>query len=309
MIYQRNGTILPIQKQWEIKFGPLKATQMTTQYHGTDLPQMMALANRYARSQNGSIKWGGAIAELTLENPDTSGGAPGGLQSPGNSIIDKWEVAVNQKQPDLFENNNFMNLFYNTDLGYGVAVSQQIAAAVRSMASGENATWMNLVEKLKTTNVVDINGVKVSGDRMLWKAIADLGSQWIVFFKYFVDDYLRGRTSFTHSSYTLRHTTVAPGSYAANVTDFNVEKIYLIPELLAECNNASLWVFTLPGFLNYKILNYETPTAASMPPNYVWGALKMRGSALSSYNNKIEITQEYLIDACAKHTYGLAYPT
>lgn len=120
--------------------------------------------------------------------------------------------------------------------------------------------------------------------------------------QYFVLDYFRGATNYAHSKYVVRHTTNAPNNYSANVADFNVEKIYTIAQLLTEAQNGALWILPLPAYLAYKILNYPVPV--NMPDNYLFGALKMRSNAVTAARNRIEISQEYLIDAWAKHTYG-----
>ena len=101
----------------------------------------------------------------------------------------------------------------------------------------------------------------------------------------------------------LSEYALAPGNYSASVAEFNIEKIYSISQLLSEVQNSSLWILPLPAYLAYKILNYPVPV--NMPPNYTWGALKMRGNAVVAARGRIEIQQEYLIDAISVPTYGL----
>ena len=302
------GTKTPLQQFWEMGFSPTQGASFNTEYKGIDITQMGALAQSLAnRGYSGKLKFEKSLATLTASCTSTSGGVPG-FTSPVNDIVDKWEVGVDSEKPELFENSNFINIFYNADNGYGVPVSQQIFAKVKSVSGSSGATWLDLVHELQNTHTVDASGNNVSDGSMLWESITSsitggIGPTNLLQFKYFVDDYFRGRTNFVHGKYLLRHTTSAPNTYADNVADFNVEKIYSIAQLLSECQNGSLWIFPLPGYLAYKILSYPVPIA--MPPNYVWGALKMRSGAVTAARNRIEITTEYLIDACPKHTYGL----
>ena len=319
----RVGSIAPQLQSWEVKFSPTRGAQIVRDYKGVDLPQMIALSNTYsAAGYTGSIKWGGAMAELRIESGDSST-IPGGYPSPAKDIIDKWEIGVDQEKPDLFKNVNWLNLFTAADAAYasfGAVISFQVAHVIRALAGTENATWKGFLDVVKgqpdkdgnyTTSqgkeVVKIDGSYfTSGTFHL--SLGDVLSTYGLFqaVKYFVDDYFAGGTNYIKGAYVLRHTTTAPSTYAANVTDFNVEKLYRISDLLSEVNNASLWVFPLPGYLNYKILNYPAPLV--LPPNYYWSALKQRASATASYRNRIEITQEYIIDSFGRHTYPLAYP-
>ena len=214
-------------------------------------------------------------------------------------IVDKWEVAVDQEKPEIFENQNFLNLFTSTDAAYGVPISQQVFAVIKQTASSATPTYYQLVQNLKAQNAVDATGTPLSGPVTLYAAC----SSFLIYIKYFSDDYFRGRTNFIKSKYTLRHTTSAPQNYNLNVADFNVEKTYSISQLLTEASNSSLWILPLPAYLAYKILYYPVPVA--MPPNYVFGAVKMRSDAITAARNRIEIKTEYIIDAVGKHVYPL----
>ena len=119
---------------------------------------------------------------------------------------------------------------------------------------------------------------------------------------FFFNEYARGRTNFVHGKYLVKHTTIAPQNYSASVAEFNIEKIYGISQFLSEAQSSSLWILPLPAYLAYKILSYPVPV--NMPPQYQWGALKMRSNAVSSVKGRIEISQEYLIDAISVPTYG-----
>lgn len=300
------GSSAPLLQWWEVDFSPTQGAKLHKEYKGIDLGQMSALCNSLAATHSGKLRFEKNVATLTLETTNLSGGIPGGINSPVSAITDKWEIVVDQEKPELFENKNFLGQVTTMDVtmaGYGASnASQQLIQAIRQTAnSGTSANaWKNLLEILKSTPVVDDSGVAVSSGTMLIDLVP---GAYLTGMKYFVNDYFRGRTNFLKGKYMLRHTTSAPLEYGPNQADFNVENIYTIAQLLTECQSRSLWYLPMPGYLAYKILSYPVP--ANMPPNYVWGALKCGSGAVTAARNRVEITTEYLIDACPKHTYGL----
>jgi hypothetical protein len=314
----RVGSKLPQLQKWGIHFSPTQGAILEKEYAGVDLAAMTALANTYASTYtyNGQLSFEGAIAKLTLSSTNSQVSVPGGYSFTGaRDIVDKWEVGVADETPDLFLNQNWLSMFAATDAAYAAgtgmpnAVSSQIAQAIRRLAGTESATWKGFWETMGESDLLKLDGDEFSttGGLTTVKLSDIIFSQGLTTgVKYFVDDYFTGKTNYISSAYVLRHTTSAPGDYAANVTDFKVGKLYRISDLLTEANNGALWILPLPGYLNYKILNYEVP--AYLPPNYYWGAVKKRASAQTSYRNRIEITQEYIIDAFGRHTYPLAYP-
>lgn len=313
----RVGNRQPQLQKWGLRFSPTQGAILEKEYAGVDLTAMTALATTFASSYSytGQLSFEGAIAKLTVTSTNGQGTLPGGYSFQGaRDIVDKWEVGVADETPDLFKNVNYLNMFAAADAAYagstgmGNAISSQVAHVIRNLAGTANATHNGVVQALKATSVYKLDGTELIP---VPPTPLKLGNVIFAYslaqgLKYFYDDYFSGGTSFVHSKYVLRHTTSAPSDYAANVTDFNVEKLYRISELLAECNNGGLWILPLPGYLNYKILNYEVPVV--LPPNYYWSALKKRANAVMSYKNRIEISQEYLIDAWGRHTYPLAYP-
>lgn len=294
------GTAAPQLQWWEVMFSNTQGTILKKEYKGIDIGQMSALCNSLSATHNGSLRFEKNIATLTLETTNPTGNIPGGINSPVSAITDKWEIAVEQEKPELWENKNWIALFETANSLYSLRVDQQVAHIIRQAANSSAPTWKGVWDLLAATNLVTNDGTDYAGPIKLSAIVTAIGP---IYIKYFADDYLRGATNFLHGKYTLRHTTSAPNDYAANVADFNVEKIYTIAQLLTECQNGSLWYLPLPGYLAYKILSYSVP--ATIPPNYAWGALKTGSGAVTAAANRIEITTEYLIDAWPKHTYGL----
>jgi hypothetical protein len=294
----KRGTDEPLLQYWESSASIQNGAQTTMEWKGISLAKMSAKANQYAAAGwDGKLRYEYDVATLTLSRTGSAGN-PGGITTPFSDITDKWEVAVEQERPELFENATFLSLVQANDdvgiTGYNLR-SVQIIAAMRAKTVWKDF-YAALQNPLKAANgETDIAGSHLSAGINLLGTAPNL--------KLFYDDYARGATNFLRGKYALRHTTSAPSTYASNVADFNVEKIYSISQLLSECQSTGLWIMPLPGYLAYKILSYPVP--ATMPANYTWGALKCRASAVTAARGRIEITTEYIIDGWPIHTYGL----
>ena len=314
------GDSSPQQQSWNVKWSPTSGGDSFIKLMGADVNQMLTLAGINASAGvSCDLSFGKNIAELTLSSSDPT---LQGFGSVFSTVTDKWEVGVDQEKPDLFENQSFLSLFDTVNSTYGTNVDQQFFQLIKStVESGgaANSGWGNFCDNLDTTELYSMTGAVIPPvDTSTYNTAMDEASEflnspiWGSFsggnpgrsaLKFFFEEYARGRTNFAHGKYVLRHTTLAPGNYSASVAEFNIEKIYSISQLLSEVQNSSLWIFPLPAYLAYKILNYPVPV--NMPPNYTWGALKMRGNAVVAARGRIEIQQEYLIDAISVPTYGL----
>lgn len=300
------GTDEPQLQYVEIKFDPNTGNTVEKEFKGISYAKMAALANQYGASRwSGSLRSEQGVATLTLSSAAGTSGAVDGYSSPVNDITDKWEISVDQERPDLCENWYFRYLLSPLEDGAGsIRVTDQVASQLRSVASGDNATRKQFFDQLKSVYIVDLEGNQLSTNATLydqWDAKMAGNKEEAT---KFIDDYLRGANTFVRGKYVLRHTTNVPSDYGANVSDWNIEKIYSIAQLLSEAESSSLWILPLPGYLAYKIANYPAPP--SLPSSYQWGALKLRSNASTAAYGRIEISTEYLIDAWPIHTYGLA---
>ena len=64
--------------------------------------------------------------------------------------------------------------------------------------------------------------------------------------------------------------------------------------------DAGAYADALSGYLAYKILTWEIPADRD---HYYWGALKSASNAVTSANNRVEITTEYEIDQINTNLY------
>lgn len=292
------GSSNPQLQYWEVDFSPTQGGKLVKEYKGIDIARMSALCNHAAiGGYSGKLRYEKNIATLTLETTRLSNNLPDGINSPASDITDKWEISADQEKPELFENSNYLGLFTAANAAANARVDNQVAAAIRQIGSATGG-WKTLLTEPVCD---DSTGEQLAGGSLQVQDV--LTGAYKDGVKLFFNDYIRGRTNFLKGKPLLRHTTSAPSDYGANVADFNVEKIYSIGQLLTECQDTTLWYLPLPGYLAYKILSYPVP--GLMPPNYAWGALKMYSGAVTAARNRVEITTEYIIDACPKHTYGL----
>jgi hypothetical protein len=304
------GTTAPQLQNWTQRYTPRQGLRGEFALKGISSALMATQALQYiALGYEIDLSYKYGISELTVRTPDGSVTVPG---SGGQTIIDKWEVAVDDEKPSLFENPNFLALATICDnfAGGTATVSSQListiqaaanSAAASSPTGGSLADWLGT---LATTNVTDDSNQPLVPNISLYTAFQEnLSTAQFQELQYFFLDYARGATNYEHSKYLLRHTTNVPDNYSNNVADFNVEKIYTIAQLLSEAQSAALWILPLPAYLAYKITNYPVPS--NVWPDYQFGALKLRSNATTTARNRIEIAQDYLIDTWPIHTYGL----
>ena len=302
----KRGTDDPLLQFWETSATITQGVNSTLEFKGINLAKMSAKAALFANAGwDSKMRFERDVATLTLTRATSV--IPGQPPSPFQDLIDKWEIADDKEKPELFENETFIQAATAVDTIYATNVGEQIFQCVRSTASSSAASWGDFWARAQGTTIKNAAGVDITSSVKLSTAITAINSVSSTYYnnlRLFVMDYLRGQTSFLRGKYTLKHTLSAPSDYAANVADFNVEKIYTISQLLTEAQNTGLWVFPLPGYLAYKILNYTVPTY--MQENRMWGALKTGSNAITTARARVEIATEYLLDAWPKHTYGLA---
>lgn len=290
------GNVAPQLQHFLQSYSPRRGLTAEYSYRGLDAGQMSTLANSCILA-GFEIEFDQKfnVASLTVRSPDGSGASGTGAQT----IIDKWEVAVDEEKPSLFENQNFLQMALAPDAVFGCYVSSQLIGTIQNVAQSSTPSWAAFAAHM-SDKILDNNGKPLDSGAELTDAYGGVSAQ----LQLFVLDYLRGATNFVHSKYVLRHTTSVPNNYTLDVSDFNVELIYSISQLLSEAQNGGLWILPLPAYLAYKIMHYPVPVA--VPDDFMFGALKLRANAVTAARNRVEIQQEYLIDAWPIHTYGLA---
>ena len=111
---------------------------------------------------------------------------------------------------------------------------------------------------------------------------------------------IRGVTHMAKSQYVLKHTTSVGNGYAANISDVNIERNYTTAQLLAEVTNPALWVFPMPGRLQFKLQAIAAPSSVT---GYQWGWRKLASSETTSASNHVSISTEYWLEQWSNWLY------
>lgn len=304
----------PLQQWYETNFDPTSGYTNRVEYRVMDWTQAQTLANYFtALGISANLKNENGMSTLTITD------------ATGNYVIDKWELSVDREQPDVFENPLFLALM-NTAAKPTAAISM-LRNQLKNDSSDDTTTdagWYSLVNTLVNPSYdpTITTPQPAQPNQLAQKFLALLGAafygsypgndttgatlEWtsanMVKLKQYFDAYNLGVTNFLRGKYRLRHTSNIPARWNVSVADFNVEEIYTISQLIAECTGSG-FIYPLPNYLSYKILNYVPDPIAAWTPYYTFGALKEKSDAQTAVNNRIELTTEYLIDNINQNLY------
>jgi len=317
----------PLQQWYETNFDPTSGYTNRVEYKGMDWTQAQNLANYFtALGISANLKNEHGTSTLTITD------------ATGNYVIDKWELSVDREQPDIFENPLFLQLM-NSALYPSICVSR-LRQALKNSDSVDfsvitDSGWYSLTRTLTPVPTNDATTGAITGytqptvNKNAVSFINELGfgftgtfpsldganpsysatpvdwtSANMIKLKQYFDSFQLGVTNYMRGKYKLRHTSNIPARWNVSVADFNVERIYTISQLLAECTGSS-FILPLPNYLTYKINNFVPDNVAGWTPYYTWGALKEKSDAQTAVNNRVEITTEYLIDNISTLLYRL----
>ena len=303
-----------LQQWYETNFDPTSGYTNRVEYKALDWTAAQNLANYFtALGISANLKNEHGVSTLTITD------------ATGNFVIDKWELSVDREQPDMFENPLFLNLM-NSALYPSICVSRLRQALKNSDAIDFNVVsdtgWFALVRTQTPTPTLDPTTGATTGygtPTINYNAVSflnELGTAFIGTFapdgnftsanmiklKQYFDSFQLGVTNFMRGKYKLRHTSNIPARWNVSVADFNVERIYTISQLIAECTGSG-FILPLPNYLAYKINNFVPDSVAAWTPYYTWGALKEKSDAQTAVNNRVEISTEFLIDNISRLLY------
>jgi hypothetical protein len=115
----------------------------------------------------------------------------------------------------------------------------------------------------------------------------------------------QGLTGYENSTdgegYVLQHRTNVSNRYQVNVADFGTGSIYSTAQLLSEVTDSGLWIFPLPGRLQFKIANLVQPPARE---GWIVGWFKGRSEEHTAANNRVDIVTEYIFGQFATCLYS-----
>jgi hypothetical protein len=312
----------PLQQLYESSFDPSSGYTRNAEYKALDWTSAVTLGN-YFTSLGMSVKLKNENGVSTLTLTDAT----------GNYVIDKWELSVDKEQPDMFENPLFLNFIGQADYPTrAISIMRNVLKNNSDFDPTNDIGWYNLVRVWvgvvlhsdPVTGVVTAWGVPANLNKQAQQFILSLGPSFVgtypgndgttsqtkewtsanmVKLKQYIDSYQLGVTNFMRGKYRLRHTSNIPAQWNVSVADYNVEEIYTITQLIAECTSGS-FIYPLPNYLSYKILNFIPDPVSAWTPYYTWGALKGKSDAQTAVNNRIELQTEYLIDNINTNLYN-----
>jgi hypothetical protein len=305
----------PLQQWYETNFDPTSGYTNRVEYKAMDWTRAQALADYFtALGISANLKNEHGVSTLTITDATR------------NYVIDKWELSVDREQPDMFENPLFLALM--NQAAYPQSAIHIFKNALKNTNNDsdedQDSGWNLLVRVNATPVTIDpltgepLASSPVSPNQTALKFLSALGKDFyapysqlgqftcanmLKLYEYFTS-YQLGVTNFMRGKYKLRHTSNIPARWQVSVADFNVEKIYTIPQLIAECT-VSGFIYPLPNYLQYKINNFVPDNVSAWTPYYTWGALKEKSDAVTAVNNRIDLTTEYLIDNISTLLYSL----
>lgn len=183
--------------------------------------------------------------------------------------IDNWELLGNEERKDLFQNPLWAN----------VITDAQMSAILQHLENNDTPAIT-----FADTALVTLAGGIVQRAYARYQA----GNQE------FENDAYGG-------GYVLKHTTNAPARWTRNIADFGVGAIYTPSHLVTEITNSALWTFPCPSRLVYKISNIPTPPLREY---FQWGWKKKRSDEDTAANNRINITQSYVLEQWSTDDYA-----
>lgn len=249
--------------------------------------------------RSAKMDWKQDVATATFEwAGDTSG--PGALNSRAVTQ-DRWECPEPKAEKDLLYHPKLIDLINSnlstsdTQLSDVLSIMRQYAEKAKNEASSQSA------EKTFRDALDDY----LLGQGLTSPPITLYASTAFLRFWHL---YANDQTHYQYSQYALRHTTTAPNGWSLNVADSNTNCIYTTAQMLAECENSSLWNFTLPGRLDYKLSAAASAFAAITPTrsNFQIGWLKSASAESSVGSTRIEIQTGFVLDQWSTDIYPLA---
>lgn len=231
--------------------------------------------------------------------------------SAGNSLevtIDRWEIPEPVESKDLFQHPAFLlDLFTcgGTSGGSYVMTDGQASDIISIMRSGaEKARGLNAGSYASNRVTTETNVNKYWGITCGKGVYLNPTDRMMRFY----DLYANNQTHYRAATYACRHTTSAPAYWSRNVADVNVNRVLTQAQFLSETTNAALWLFPLPGRLQYKLAAAFAAftTVHWSRPNYLNGWLKSPSAESSVGRGRIEIQSHYLLDQWSTDLYPLA---
>lgn len=248
------GTLTPQEQKYEYNYDPSTGGRLCYEYDTHSEAQAVALANSYIAQR--------IPTRYTLVH----GAARVEVSDSNFPAIDTWQILANEVQKSRWDNPEMLRILQygdGTDF-YGDKIQ------ILKQAIDNRTKWSGLSSQFSTITGADLDYLSNVYNLVL-----------------------RGSDVYPFSQYVLRHTTNVGNAYNSNIADVYVDKVYTNSQLLTEVQDSSLWIFPLPGELQYFIQHLPVP---SYQPGYLFGWLKRSATRTTSAFNRVDLTTEYWLE-------------
>lgn len=201
----------------------------------------------------------------------------------GETRIDRWEFGVSEEQPSILQNPH---LDENIN---GSAVTEEYRFAIGvALKYGISLDAACVHEDVETK----YGALSLPSDTSRTRRIYEM--------------MVNNQTQYQTGRLVLRHTTNVSNRYASNVSEVDENSIYYHADFLAEVLSTSLWVFPLPGRLEYKATSFFNRHEPAAKTYYLYGWLKSVSPETAVSNNRVEIQTTYKLDFWPTDLYPVA---
>ena len=271
------GDASPQLKLQKAKFDPVRGYSYFYEYEGQDQVEMLNIW----LTTTGALSSGacpGLASELTFERDR----AFLSVSDPtAEYTIDSWGVHASEETRDLFSHPNIVAAIGNS-LGYG---DPSVDAFVAIRTAVENGT-----SRVNLLLLPDLAGLSTPAIKILLQ---------------FYNLYMQGTTGYRHQQYVLKHRTNVSNRWNVNISDVGIDQIYTPAQLFTEVDDPTLWIFPLPGRLQYKLALIPVPfTGGYDTGSYQWGWLKSSSTELGEALNRVNIETDYTLELWSLALYN-----
>jgi hypothetical protein len=191
----------------------------------------------------------------------------------GETRIDRWEFGVSEEQPSVLQNPYLKQSYAGEALD-----GWELAVVFQAIHKG-----IKLVDAVEDEDVVAEHG------SLPYALLSDRAKRVFKAMKL-------GRTQYQTGLLVLRHTTNVSNRFNLNISDINENTIYYHSDFLAEVLDPALWLFPLPGRLEYKATSFFNRNEPAAEDHYLYGWLKSVSPETSVANQRVEISTTYKLD-------------
>jgi len=264
-------------------------------YKGLSLAKMQTLQNSVLwTARNSTLTESAGVCELTIEWGADGGG--GGSTSSKSITVDRWDCPEPKESKDLLSHPQFVATISGLVAASETAISD-LVAITRSKATKAQTT--------EGSESMEVEFMTAFDKYLTDNAFTPSWSNNILrFYRLFANN----QTHYQNSQYAVRHTTVAPSYWSANVADSNVNCILTHAQFISEAQDSDAWIFPLPGRMAYKLAAAVTYFNSITPARtaHQIGWLKSPSSEASVGRSRIEIQTTYVFDQWSTDIYPLA---